>query len=167
MPENSSFDVMSKRVPCYYGEPPMPRKAIARRSFIGFLLILLIVAIIAKFNFSTVVVKGPSMQPTFFTGRRLLVSHAWWLVGSIHDNDIVVVTDHNPDGYIIKRVYKMAGEVVDWANVPKNYDLAKGTYTVPPHMIYLLGDNREKSEDSRFFGPVDLSRALGKVLIFR
>jgi signal peptidase I len=142
-------------------------KRTARRGFIVFLLFVLVLAIVAKLNFSTIIVKGPSMQPTFFTGRRLLVSHAYWLVGPVRDNDIVVVSDPNPDGYIIKRVYKMSGETVDWYNVPRNYNLSGGPYKVPDHSIYLLGDNREKSEDSRAFGPVDDSRILGKVLIFK
>lgn len=145
----------------------MPIKLPARRGYIALLLILLLIAILAKLNFYTVVVRGPSMEPTFYTGRRLLVSHAYWLVGPIRDKEIVVVSDPNPDGYIIKRVYKMGGEAVDWANVPRNYPLSKGEYVVPPHQIFLLGDNRDKSEDSRYFGPVDESRLLGKVLILK
>jgi signal peptidase I len=128
---------------------------------------VLALAVFARFNFYTVVVQGPSMEPTFYTGRRLLVSHAWWLVGPLRDNDIVVVTDPNPDGYIIKRVYKMEGEEVDFYNVPRSYNLSQGKYIVPPNCIYLLGDNRPKSDDSRSFGPVDRSKILGKVLIFR
>jgi signal peptidase I len=145
----------------------MSRKGAQRRGIIGVLLVGLVLSIFAYMNFHIIVVKGPSMEPTFFTGRRLLVSHAFWLVGQIRDGDIVVVSDPNPDGYIIKRVYKMSGEEVDWANAPRGYNLTNGPYHVPDHSIYLLGDNREKSEDSRAFGPVDNSRILGKVLLFR
>jgi signal peptidase I len=145
----------------------MEGKKSSRKGFIIFLFVVLLVAIFFNRNFTTIVVKGPSMQPTFYTGRRLLVSHAYWLVGEIRDNDIVVVSDPNPDGYIIKRVYKMGGEKVDWHNAPRSHNLAMGDYVVPPGQYFLLGDNPPKSDDSRDFGPVDQARVLGKVLIFR
>src|SRR3984957_18213296 len=111
-----------------------PAQKTKKRKVTGFsmsLLAILLIAIVFFFNFKTVVVKGPSMQPTFHTGRRLLVSKAFWLVGPIQDKDVVVVTDPNPDGYIIKRVYKMGGETVDWFNVPKSWSLNDGPYVVP------------------------------------
>jgi signal peptidase I len=106
------------------------------------------------------------MEPTLHTGQKVWVSRAYWLVGPIRDKDIVVVQDSNPDGFIIKRVYKMGGETVDWFNVPKNWTLAQGEYKVPSGQIYLLGDNREESEDSRAFGPRDISTVLGKVVVW-
>jgi signal peptidase I len=59
----------------------------------------------------------------------------------------------------------MGGEKVDLFNVPTNWSLKQGEYTVPEGMIYVLGDNRAMSEDSRVFGPVDLSKVVGKVVI--
>jgi len=128
--------------------------------------LLLICALVFYFSFHRVVVSGHSMDPTFHTGQKVWVSRAYWLVGPIRDKDIVVVQDPNPDGFIIKRVYKMAGETVDWFNAPKSWQLSNGPYVVPPHNIYLLGDNREVSEDSRSFGPRDVSTILGKVVIW-
>jgi len=138
----------------------------SRAGFGAVLGLLLVCSLIFYFNFHTVVVSGKSMEPTFLNGRRLLVSKAYWLVGPIRDKDIVVVSDPNPDGYIIKRVYKMAGETVDYLNVPRNYSITKGPYKVPAGMIYLLGDNRDQSEDSRAFGPRGINTVLGKVVLF-
>ncbi len=137
------------------------------RTGVGVVLFLLLgCSLIFYFNFHRVIVSGRSMEPTFHTGQRVWVSRAYWLVGPIRDKDIVVVQDSNPDGYIIKRVYKMGGETVDWFNVPKNWQLTNGPYKVPAGQIYLLGDNREESEDSRSFGPRDLSTVLGKVVVW-
>lgn len=105
------------------------------------------------------------MLPTLKNNQRVLTSRAYWLVGRIKDKDIVVIRDDGPTGYIIKRVYRMAGEVVDWYNVPDYFDFRKGEFKVPAGYAYVLGDNREVSEDSRKFGPVKMSDIIGKVVI--
>ncbi len=141
------------------------KRKVAKRGISAFLIVALALAVFLNFNVKTVVVSGHSMEPTFQSGRRLLVSKAFWLIGPIRDKDIVVVTDSNPDGYIIKRVYKMGGETVDWRYVPRSWPLANGPYKVPPGKLFLIGDNLPVSEDSRAFGPVDMSQVLGKVII--
>lgn len=140
----------------------------SRRAYTGFgsaLLGILAMCIYAKLTFNSVVVSGDSMSPTLPNGTRLLVSKAYWLVGPVKDKDIIVIKENNATGYIIKRVYKMAGEVVDWYNVPRSWSLNDGEYRVPAHSVFVLGDNRSVSEDSRYFGAVDTSRILGKVVV--
>jgi signal peptidase I len=58
----------------------------------------------------------------------------------------------------------MGGETVDWFNVPRNWSITNPPYVVPPGKIYLLGDNTKESEDSRYFGPRDVTTVLGKVM---
>jgi signal peptidase I len=143
-------------------------KTSRNRAITGFgaiLFILLGFALYFHFTFTTVVVSGESMLPTLKNNQRVLTSRAYWLVGHIKDKDIVVIRDDGPTGYIIKRVYRMAGEVVDWYNVPDYFDFRKGEFKVPAGYAYVLGDNREVSEDSRKFGPVKLSDIIGKVVI--
>lgn len=130
------------------------------------LLALLGFVTIFQQNFRTIQVQGNSMAPTFDDGSHLLASSAYWLVGPIRKGDIVVVSDDN-GGAIIKRVYRMAGEKVDWLNVPEDYNMSDGEYVVPNQSLYVLGDNREVSEDSRRFGPVPYDRIIGKVVLKR
>ncbi len=146
-----------------------------KRALTGFgasMIVVLLFAVFFLLNFTTVQVSGPSMLPTFKTGKRLLATKAYWLVGPLRHDDIVVVREVDPKagtGYFIKRVYRLAGETVDMVNIPRAplWTLAKGPYVVPNDSIYVLGDNREVSSDSREFGAVELSRVIGKVIHVR
>lgn len=143
------------------------KKKVIVTGFGAFLVVVLLFTVFFYFNFHTVEVKGESMEPTFSSGQRLLVSKAYWLVGPIKKNDIVVV-DSKEHEYVIKRVYAMEGEAVDLYNVPDTWsltNLAEGEYRVPPNKLYILGDNRPVSEDSRVYGPIDAKQVLGKVIV--
>ena len=151
---------------------PANPAAAPRRHVTGFgvaMIAVLAFAVFFMLNFKTVVVSGTSMLPTFKTGRRLLATKAYWLAGPLRHDDIVVIREADPNagtGYFIKRVYRLGGETVDMVNVPRAplWRLADGPFTVPKGDIYVLGDNREVSSDSREFGPVPLDRVIGKVI---
>jgi signal peptidase I len=132
-----------------------------------FLLAVFALSIVFYMNFKTVVVSGVSMWPTLKNGQRVLVSNAYWLVGPIRHKDVIVIQDENPSGFMIKRVYRMAGEKVDYINWPRDYSLANGELIVPDGHVFVLGDNRKHSEDSRSYGPVDVTKVLGKVVVLR
>ena len=117
-------------------------------------------------NFRSVEVRGQSMEPTFESGRRLLMSSSYWLVGSIQKNDIVVIRVPDTGETLIKRVKGLPGDVIDFMDVPHSWKLANGEYKVPANSYYCLGDNRPVSQDSRDYGPFDESAILGKVVIY-
>ncbi len=138
------------------------------RKITGFGVVMLFVLAFAIFfqrNFSTVMVRGDSMHATLKNGQRLLATDAYWLVGEIQPNDIVVFQIPGKSEYYIKRVYKLGGEPVDWLNAPRAWKLSAGEYQVPQGMVYVLGDNRSESEDSRIFGPLSPDQILGKVVV--
>lgn len=131
---------------------------------------LLVFGVFALFvwkTFKVVEVSGESMLPTFHTGERVTVSDAYWLFGKIRDGDIVVLKEPRDGTYIIKRVYKMGGEQVDYVNSPKGWSFKNGKFVVPANSVFVLGDNRPKSDDSRDFGPIPMSQILGKVIVYR
>lgn len=128
------------------------------------LLLVFGIMLFAFFNFKTVVVTGPSMEPTFQNRQKLLSCSAYWLIGAIKKKDIVVIKGESKGEYFIKRVYAMPGEVVDWANVPDDWSLKQGEYRVEPGKIYVLGDNREYSEDSRKWGAIPMDSIIGKIV---
>jgi signal peptidase I len=137
----------------------------AKQGFLFTLLALLALSVFFLLNFKTVVVRGDSMEPSYAAGARLLSSRAYWLIGPIQKKDVIVIRDPlEPKSYIIKRVLAVGGEVVDFYNAPLDYNLVKGEYRVPAGNLFVVGDNRAASEDSRRFGPIAASTALGKVV---
>lgn len=140
-----------------------------KRLFRGFGILLLLVLVGAVFffvNFKTIEVKGDSMQPLLKNGDRVLITKAYWLVGNIRRDDVVVLQGDEPNEFWIKRVYRMPGEKVNLKFVPYDHQLAEGEFIVPIGHYYVLGDNLLVSEDSRNYGPIDADRVVGKVIVF-
>ena len=136
------------------------RSRIAFRTALG---VVLIVAIYMLMTTTTSIVNGPSMLDTYQTGDRVLVSKAYWLVGKIKKDDIVVI--HRPNGeYLIKRTKFLAGDQVPVQFYPKTVRIDTPNYRVPEGMVFVMGDNRAVSEDSRAFGPVPSDQVVGKVI---
>ena len=105
------------------------------------------------------------MLPTLTNGQRVLTSKAYWLVGAIKVKDVVVIKDDGPTGFIIKRVYRMAGDVVDWSVVPDSFDFRQGQYVVPAGHVYVLGDNRNDSRDSHQWGLLPIENVIGRAVL--
>lgn len=143
------------------------RRTLIYTGFGSFLLFLFAFVIFFYFNFKTIEVQGDSMLPTLQPGQRLLVSKAYWLVGNLKFEDIVVIDNVEDGEVIIKRVYRLAGEKVDFKNVPDSWDITQGDYIVPEGKVYVLGDNWPVSQDSRHYGPFELTNVIGKVVVIR
>lgn len=121
-------------------------------------------------SFKTVIVEGSSMEPYLKHGDEILVTSAYWLLGKLKRNDIVLVKALSPDdGFYIKRVYRLGGESIpasDLLHLPERHELASGDFFVPPGSVYVVGDNLPDSHDSRQFGPVPVENILGKAVRF-
>jgi signal peptidase I len=151
-------------------EKAMDANKPSKRKITGFGVLLLFVLAFAIFfrqSFMTIEVTGNSMLQTFHSGDRLLATNAYWLVGDIRRNDVVVIKDTEPGKFLVKRVNRLENEPVDFPYVPDTWRLEAGQYVVPPGTVYVLGDNLPESQDSRAFGPVERSRILGKVVLIR
>ncbi len=144
------------------------------------------VVIIFVFVFKVIVVEGDSMLPTMHSGDRLIVSGLFY-TPEIGD---IVVTDYE-NGYgnsLIKRVIGVGGDKVkiDYGTgsvyingeaLDEEYILEKmespGSpgdsfeITVPEGYVFLMGDNRNNSYDSRNpdIGPINEKNIIGRALI--
>jgi signal peptidase I len=145
----------------------LPKRRTRIRGFTVFLLVILgLVAAFFPF-FKMAVVKGESMIPTLRPGQRVLTSHAYWLVGSVKVNDIIVLKEEKSQDYFIKRVVGLPGDKIPWSNGPINWPIDRGQFVVPEGRIYVMGDNLNHSDDSRKFGAFLQSNILGKVMTWR
>lgn len=73
----------------------------------------------------------------------------------IKNNHVYIYDEARPQGYILPEIY-LAEDQITTANNENRVKLAEDEY-------YVLGDNREASQDSRSFGPVKRSFITGKV----
>ncbi|HIQ59798.1 MAG TPA: signal peptidase I [Candidatus Merdivicinus intestinavium] len=145
-----------------------------------------IVFIVFRFIIQVVTVNGVSMEPTLEGGDRLIISNLFYTPAA---GDIVVLSDETGlDEALIKRIIALPGQTVD---INENGEvLVDGkvlsepyiaeridenhrgdmTYplTVPEDSVFVMGDNRNHSTDSRDsqVGLVDEGEILGRV-IFR
>lgn len=152
------------------------------------LLAILFVVLVFTFLWRVVTVDGPSMQPTLHNGDKLvLYSQAYQ---NPQQGDIVVITQPNSRNEpLIKRIIAKEGQTVDIdfelgtvtvdGTVLQEDYIQEPTYnptsapvsfplTVPKGCIFVLGDNRNNSTDSRSqeIGLIDERYILGKA-VFR
>ncbi len=125
-------------------------------------LILMGIMILLVSSVRIVYTEGASMEPTFKTGNALLVVRD----DSVEPVDIILVK--HLDKWIIKRVYAVAGETVPMPFNDLPYWEDDAAPVIPKGYIFLVGDNRINSFDSRnpAFGLVPTYAVWGKVVLY-
>lgn len=130
-------------------------------------------------------VKGASMEPTFASGDYIFTSKITYKLRPIERGDIVVFrSPKNPDIEFIKRIIALPGDRVmirdgqvylNEQPVMEDYVdnqtfVWEGGYSqegvenvVGEGEIFVMGDNRSRSSDSREFGPIPITSLIGQV----
>ena len=146
---------------------------------LGVALAALAVVIVRWQFLDVATVSSDSMAPTVCTGDTVLVARLDQ-PGTVPVDTIVTFPSPQDGGQTIKRVVAVAGQsvaihdaelVVDGRTVDEPYvDHASidgvyfGTVTVPEGMLFVLGDHRETSIDSRAYGPIPTGTVNGRLL---
>jgi signal peptidase I len=142
---------------------------------------ILIAVVMHLFLAQSSIVYGESMQPNFYTDQRLIIEKISYHLHPPLRGDVVVLKD--PDNGplpLIKRVVGLPGErvtvaggrvYIDGQALPEPYldqstPGGSRTWIVPPFHVFVMGDNRSNSRDSRYFGPVPTDSILGHA-VFR
>ena len=145
---------------------------------------LLACVLVFAFFVRIIGIKGPSMQPTFHNGDSVIISNLFF---EPQYGDVVVLRELTfQKEPIIKRVIATEGQTVDIdfddgvvyvdgkaldepyiAEATHNRIDFDGKITVPENCVFVMGDNRNDSTDSRssMIGCVDRRCIMGKVLI--
>jgi signal peptidase I len=125
-----------------------------------------------------------SMEPTLLLGDHLLVNkHIYKTTGPKRGDIIVLRYPGNPEVAYIKRLIGEPGDKVEMITRtvyindrpleehytqyidPGSIHDHYGPYRVPPGQYFVMGDNRDNSQDSRYWGCVPRKNLLGKPLI--
>ena len=137
------------------------------KELIPYVVILVAVILVRTFIATPVIVNGPSMQETLYTNDLLILKKTQ----KINRYDIVVA--RHDDDKLIKRVMGIPGDKVKcvsgiiYVNNEEVSNYGYGTSFDFQQVIlgsdeyFLIGDNREDSLDSRYFGPVKASSISG------
>ena len=155
---------------------------------------VLLALIVKLFLLQAFYIPSLSMFPALHVGDRVLVNKLSYKVHDVNRGDIIVferpaseAASDIPD--LIKRVVGLPGEEVviegghvfiDGTQLPESY-LPDGTTTtadnapnkcprtapcvVPDGQVWVMGDNRNDSKDSRYFGTIDQSSIVGRAFV--
>jgi signal peptidase I len=125
----------------------------------------------SHFVMMAVEIKGASMSPTLLDGQRYILYRCPYLFRAPHQGEIVVIRviaqpkdtiEIRRDGVYVNRAKLREPYLTAEAARASGNKLIKET-VLGPNEFYVLGDNRDRSADSRIYGPVPRNFILGKI----
>lgn len=172
-------------------QEPVIEPASTRPSFLRWLaelvlmigLAFILAATVRTFVVQPFMIPTSSMIPTIQIGERVLANKFIYRFESPKTGDVVVFDDPtNSVPTLIKRVIAVGGQTVDLVNgvvlvdgepLDEPYTYGKPSepgpvplpYTVPEGSVWVMGDNRPNSQDSRWFEAVPLSQIRGEAFV--
>lgn len=155
------------------------------KEFLGYLIIAIIAALFSitlrVFIIEPFIVPTPSMAPTLQIGDKVIVNKLEYKIHTIKRGDIVVFHSPAEKKDLVKRAIAFEGEeitlnkngdiFIDGKKLSEPY-LPKDIITsyedqkfkIGKNQLFVMGDNRNNSADSRVFGPISLDQIFGKVI---
>lgn len=163
------------------------------RSLLSFVLTIAVIIIIAwglrAFVFQAYEIPSGSMEDTIMTGDMVFSEKLTYYGSDPKAGDIVTFQDPEiPSRTLIKRVIATEGQTVQlidgtvyvdgealdepYTDGKESWPLASSAYgtpivypyTVPKGELWVMGDNRTNSQDSRYFGSIPVSSVTGKAI---
>ncbi len=157
-------------------------KAEARRSekrgwAISMAIAVTVAVLLRLFVFEFVCISQSSMEPTLYSNNYVFMERVTYWFSQPDFGDVVICQFPDSSATYVKRVIGVAGDTLEIKDgvlyingqADRTYfsDDTQNTLpktVVPEGCVYVLGDNRNVSVDSRAVGPLKLSMILGKAL---
>jgi signal peptidase I len=172
-------------------EQPPDIAARRRRALLDWVIVIAVALVVAflvrTFVLAHFVVDGTSMSTTLHDGDRVFVNKLSYRLHDPHRGDVVVLHEirGTTDRDLIKRVIALPGETVEMRNCEVSIDgkdLAEpyldpqvvtpgncggdlAPTLVPADHVFVMGDNRGGSLDSRNLGPIDEDDLVGRAFV--
>ncbi|MFC4617324.1 signal peptidase I [Camelliibacillus cellulosilyticus] len=145
---------------------------------------IILAALVRYLLFTHILVDGHSMMPILKNNDHLIVCKVCYAIGKPHRFDIVIFHATKRTDYI-KRVIGLPGETIEYRDdvlyvngkpvkepyLNKYKAATTGLLTnnfktkVPKGTVFVLGDNRRISRDSRFIGAIPVDEIIGKAVL--
>jgi signal peptidase I len=149
------------------------------RDFVETMLLIAIAFLVVNALIGRFRIEQVSMLPNLHEGEYVIVDKISYLFREPARGDIVVLK-RTSEADLIKRVIGLPGETIQVSNgqVQINGQPIAEPYlresrinqdtpptTIPAGQVFVMGDNRNNSSDSRGFGPVSLDDVVGRAWI--
>ncbi len=169
---------------------PVPAKSVIRQYAEAFIIAIVLALAIRTFVVQAFKIPSGSMLPTLQIGDHILVNKFIYWFTDPQRGDIIVFKFPQDEGRdFIKRAIALPGEKVEvrgkqvYVNEKPLQELyaahldraiqespfsprdSFGPVVVPPGQLFMMGDNRDYSMDSRFWGFLDMKKIKGKAFI--
>ena len=163
-------------------QPPQPpAKKQDSWTVFGVKLVLMVLGIflLTQLVIPPYVVKGESMEPSYFTGDHVITDRAIFkLLEKPQRDDVIILNEPDNNEVLIKRVIGLPGDVVqvqgntvfvnnkplDEPFIKYKTDYQLEAEVVPNGEYFVMGDNRSNSLDSHIFGFVPADNIISRVL---
>ena len=168
--------------PPEWGATASPRSKFGALYLLGELVQTLLIAgilfLIVNLATARIRVDGSSMEPSLHDGELVVVNRLAYRWSDLTRGDIIVFNfPFDPDRRFIKRLIGLPGDrimiqegrlYINDAPVEEPYiaapPLYRGTWTVGPDEVFVLGDNRNNSSDSQNWGMLPINEIIGKAV---
>jgi signal peptidase I len=154
------------------------------REVVETVVLTILIFLVIRFVIQSYHVEGPSMQPGLSGDEYVVVNKVTYLFHAPERGDVIVfhypyTAPNQPVPDYIKRVIGLPGDTIRtdfthvWVNgvelkepyIKKPVNPQGQQWTVPPNDYFVLGDNREVSDDSRYWGFVPKDFIVGKAVV--
>jgi signal peptidase I len=157
------------------------------REILGYIIAIasaVIVAVLIRiFIFEPFIVPTPSMEPTLLVGDKVIINKLAYKFGEVKKGDIIAFhSTTEGEKELVKRAIAVEGDRIvltsegevfvndekvneDYIQQGQSLSYLNQEFIVGPDEIFVMGDNRNNSFDSRFFGMVPEDNVFGEFLI--